>query len=56
MDIIQSIIELENCKRQLDRIQHNPEYINNKVMEIYGDRPKTDHTEQIKHILDSIPL
>lgn len=51
-DLKTLLIELDQVNRRLDRIKNDPEYIEQKAKEVFGDKPKRDYSSELNAIMD----
>lgn len=51
--ITELIIDLQAVNARLEKIRNDDDYIKQEAEKIFGNRPKKDHTAEIKAILDA---
>lgn len=53
-NLFELLIEYQEVNTRLDKIRNDPDYINNKVKEIWKDKPQRDHSKEIEAITNSL--
>lgn len=53
-DLKTLLIELNEVSNSLELIQNSPEYINQRVKEVFKDRPKRDYNKEINALLNTL--